>query len=308
VKYTLQFDVRYDEKHWNLTTFRVDREAFYMNVLRAVAPHQGRIDRPLAQLVFPDGTRSLARALIEIAESKDLEYDIWCNPSYTPAEIKEAHFVPFFSAGDYVDVDREWHPLNRHTKVLCDKCGTPDETAMPKLYRLDSKQMRKRPHLFSASNGIKILSAEAFERLASDIGGWVTSGPAAVTERGRIIRDKREYVWIRPKAEVGWYVDAKVQRTCPECGRPMVIRQERSGDIFECNKHVVTSFLNIDAPIALVGNWYGETAAGLPFSNVRDVVISGALHEKIRKMKLKGFVEADYVIHAADEPGHEPPE
>jgi hypothetical protein len=306
MKYRVQFDIGYDEKHWDLSTFYVDREAFYRSILDMVMPHVGTIRD--CGIEFEDGTCSLAKALVDIGERSDFTYWIAARPAYSAKDILEARFVRFSAAGEEVDSDRDWRELNKYLKILCGDCGAPDESSMPKLYALDKRTMRKRPDIFPASNGIRILSAEAFEHLQPDIGAWVTSGPATVTERGRVLREKKEYVWIRPTCHVGWYVDAKVLQTCPKCGRPTEIRRVECDDIFERNKRVVTSFQNVDAPIALVGNWFGDVRPNVHFCRNRDVIISGALHEKIRQIKLKGFVEADYVIHAADEPGHEVPE
>ncbi len=306
MRYKLQFYIGYDEEHWNLETFSADRVRFFQKVLSKMKLHNGVIMD--ARIEFPNGSRPLARMLADIAESEHLQYDIAVGPTYSADEIREARFVPFLQAGEEVDCDREWHELNKYARVLCNECGTPDDGAMPRLYRLDSQKMRKRPRMFSGSNGIIILSSSAFEALESDIGPWVSSGPAAVVEGGRIVRDKKEYVWIRPKCEVGWYVDAKVIQQCHICGRPTEIRKVRSEDMFEMNKEIVTSFMGVSAPIVLAGNWFGEIRSGVHFSRCRDVLISGWLHEKIKRMKLKGFVEADYIVHAADEPGHEPPE
>jgi hypothetical protein len=312
MRYRIGFAIGYDEERWNLETFDEDRETFYSRVLEMVAPHQGTIDQPNAKLVFPDGTRSLARALIEIAQREGLAYRIGTFVKYTTAEIRQARFVPFFTKGDFADCDRDGHDLNKYTRILCGDCGTPDDSSMPALYHLDKAKMRKQLDLFYGSNGIMIVSAESFERLMPDIGEWVTSGPAAVVEDGKVVRGEKEYVWMRPKCEVGPYIKAKVLKMCSVCQRPTEIRIRDLDDpfenIFEMNKHTVTSFRGVEAPIALVGNWCGEIRPKRHFGRVRHVIISGALHEKIRKMKLKGFVEADYVIHAADEPGHEPPE
>jgi hypothetical protein len=310
MKYRLQFYIEYDEMRWEQSSFKAQRELLYRQILESVGPESGTIQD--WRIEFPDANQRIAKALIRFAQQHNYKHFIGSRVSYTTAEIRQARFVPFLTSSDLVDRDRDGHPLNTYSRVLCRVCGSPDESSMPPILLLDKEKMRKRSGLSYGSNGIMVVSSEIFERLAPDIGVWVTSGPAAISEHGKVIRGEKEYVWMRPKCEVGPYIKAKVRKTCSVCRRPTDIRIRDLDDpfenIFEMNKHTVTSFRGVEAPIALVGNWCGEIAPGLHFKRSRDVIISGALHEKIRKMKLKGFVEADYVIHAADEPGHEPPE
>ena len=110
-----------------------------------------------------------------------------------------------------------------------------------------------------------------------------------------------EYIWIRPRFEVGPFVNLITDHICIECKQPTQIRSDYSGDIFDKEKWIVESFKNTEAPIVLAGNWFGEINSKRTCNQTRYVFISADLHEKIRKLKLKGFLKADRIIHSADD-------
>ncbi|MHC4867505.1 MAG: hypothetical protein ACYTEX_25815 [Planctomycetota bacterium] len=300
MRYRLRFHTRYDEDNWNRTTYEDDRNEFYKELLSSLGLEQGIIDDATIEIV--GGTREIADAIIRFTEEKGIKYMIGTFVEYYPSEIKNSRFVPFLATSNVVDYDRRHEELNKYDKILCDRCGTPDESTAPDPFYIGKKAMRRRQDFYYASGGFTILSTKAMAELEGDIAPWISYGPATVIDKGQLVDQGQGYFWIKPKYKVGYYTDARIKRMCPACKRPTEIRKVRSKDIFMANMHIVESFKGVNAPIALIGNWFGEIARGEHFDRHQEVIISGSLHERIKSLELKGFSEADYVIHADDEP------
>lgn len=298
MRYKLGFDIGYDEIHWELDTFYEDRDNFYKKMLIIFGKEKGYIED--ARIVFPNSHRKLANELIKIVEDNGFLYTIGTVPEYYPEEIAAARYVPFLIEGEELDHDACGEPFNKYKIIHCGTCGRPDFKKVPHPYLIDTKYMKKRQKFHHVSGDLAIFSNEAFNKLKDDIGDWVDTGAVSVTEKGKVINETN-FIWVRPKCKIGSFTNAIVKQKCKTCKHPIEIREVRSEDSFEMNKHVVESFLDVTAPIVLAGNWYGEVTPGGHCQQFTYMFISGQLHEKIKKMKLKGFCEAKYIIHAADE-------
>jgi hypothetical protein len=302
MKYIIQLGIRYEESNWRLDTFRQDRRNYFLKLIEKYKHFNGHYLDGYEIVEFPNGTLELEQLLREECESKEITYDIGAGITYSPREIRNARFVPLLTECGPLDSDKAGIPLNRYETIVCGACGRCDESKVPNPYRISKKILKKPPDIFKASNGIIVLSERAFDLLWDDIKQWVKAGEVVIWDKGQVLGCPVKYKWVRPTNKVGDFMDAKVLQRCNKCDKPKEIREVRSEDIFEMNKEIVESFKKVSAPIALAGNWFGEIEPGRACSNLWEVFISGALHEKIRKLKLKGFVKADCVIHAADEP------
>lgn len=298
MKYILVLDIGYDESNWKLETFEEDRQEYYLKLIKKFKPFKGRVG--IVGVEFPNGTHELEQLLRKECESRNYTYDIGTNIIYSENDIKEARFVPFLIAGDEVDFDSYCDVLNIYQEVLCKYCGRTNDSNVPTPYHVYSKRMKKPRDFFNAMNGVKIISVLAFELLRGEIEPWVNFGCVQIVDdKQKPIKTDYEYIWIRPKCKVGPFINAKVKKFCNKCKQPNEIRMEYSHNTFEY-RWVVKSFKNTEAPIVLAGNWFGEIRSEETSNHSRDVFISADLHERIRKLKLKGFVKADYIIHSSD--------
>ena len=155
--------------------------------------------------------------------------------------------------------------------------------------------------MYDGGLGVIILSEKAFKALYDDINDYVISGKALVEKNGQILKDsKRRYYWVRPKFQIGPDYNSIVKKVCEECHQAIEVRKEFYKEGFLMNVEMATSYNSVDAPIALSGNWYGDISRS-PYGVSQDTFISGWLHEKICGLNLKGHVEAENIIHSAEE-------
>jgi len=299
MKYRLRFGIGYDEKNWQLETFEEQRRCFLEQLLESIGSEKGEYLN--GDLVFHDANPMLANTLIQIAKYYGYVFNIGTSPVYASEEINIVRYVPLLIDGERIDVDKEGQALNQYSNILCKKCGRPDDDAVPTPYYVEKKEMNRLQDLYSCSNGIAVLSMKAFDLLINEIKEFVNYGEVLVSEKRKAVDYGKGLMWIKPKYRIGVFIDAKVKQKCDTCGNPTEIRQVRSKELFKMNVVAVESFNNVHAPIVLAGNWYGDIGPKRHCSRNHYVFISGELHKKIKDMKLKGFVEADYVIHAMDE-------
>lgn len=303
MEYILRLSISssYDIIQWNRKTHEEDEKSFYMRLIEKLKVQDTKIGD--FYIDFRNGTHELVSRIKTIVEKEGYHFDLWLIPKYTTQDIATARYVPLSSRDDVVDMDESGKLLNEYREILCTTCGRANDCNVPNPYSIYSKRVKRPRDLFGAMNGINILSILAFELLRSDIEPWVDFGKVQIVNKEKKpVESSYEYVWVRPKYEVGWFTNAVVKRTCDKCGSPTEIRMERSADIFDADKWVVESFKNVKTPIVLAGNWFGEIDSTATSNQSRDVFISGQLHEKMRKLKLKGFIKSDCVVHAADEP------
>ncbi len=301
MKYLLQLDIGCDENRWTWDEFYAERDKFYNSLIKNFPSHEGRIEDFWVKFLI--GTPDLAESLIKIAEDNSYIYSIGVFINYTAKEIREARFVPFLVDSNDVDCNVDAEPLNEYRVRLCDTCGRVDDSKVPNPLYIDKKVMKRYEDIYNGSL-VKILSFKAFELLREDIEKWIDFGNVRIIDKnGKITGSKHEYVWIWPKIQIGPFVSAEISKKCIKCRRPTQIYKKRQKDIFLENKEIVKTFTDTKAPIVRSGNWFGQITNEYPYhKRLYEYFISGELHEKIRKMNLKGFVEADNVIHAADEP------
>lgn len=300
MKYILVLGIGYDNSNWNLETFSKDRQVFFSKLIEKYKEFKGHYSDVNENVEFPNCTPELEQLLRKECESRNYTYNLGTDVIYSEKDIKEARFVPFLVAGDEVDFDSYCNELNIYEEVLCKYCGRTNDSNVPDPYRVYSKSMKKPRDFFNSMNGVRIISVLAFELLRGEIEPWVDFGQTQIVDdKKRPIKTDYEYIWIRPKCEVGPFVNAKVKKFCNKCKQPTEIRMEYSHNTFEY-EWIVESFKNTKAPIVLAGNWFGEISSEETSNHSRGVFISADLHERIRKLKLKGFVKADYIIHSAD--------
>jgi hypothetical protein len=304
MNYSLSLGIRYDEVHWILNTFREDRKQYLIKIIEKYKNFNGKYIDGLDYAELSDGSPEMERVLRKECESKGVVYDIGTFPRYSQTDIKNARYVPFGSDGRYdgTDYDGDGVPYNFYKEKLCDACGICNLDKIPSPYRVSKRIFEDQRDISSESNGITILTEWAFEELRYEIEPWINWGDVDFADSSKYDDIKKKFIWIRPTQKIGAYTNSAVLQKCKACGRPIEIRQRRSEDIFEMNKEIIESFKDINAPIVLAGNWFGEIHKGGVCDVNNYVFISPALHEKIRKMKLKAFCKADHVIHAAAEP------
>ncbi len=304
MKYTLVICIRYDDKNWNLETYREDKNRYCVELMERFKRYNPYYNEVSAQVEFPNGTPELEKLLREEVDSRNYTYDIGVGVTYSQKDIKRARFVPLCCSGVHgADYDDYGNNLNTYKEVLCKYCGRTNDRNIPTPYLIYDKRVKKPRDIFSASNGIYILSVLAFTLLQDEIEPWVDYGPVQIVDKNKKpVKSDYKYIWIRPKIEVGPFVNSRIKQVCNKCGQPTEIRIDYSGDIFEVGKETVESFNNTEAPIVIAGNWFGEINTKETSNHSRYVFISSELHERMRKLKLKGFLKADRVIHAADEP------
>jgi hypothetical protein len=300
MKYRLRVSISRDEDRWTWEEFYEEQRIFYETIVEQFSSYNPKIEDWYVELSTV--TTEPVSLLRELCEYNGYQYELWAVVKYLQKEIRNARFVPLLTECGPLDSDREGVPLNKYEAIVCEACGRCDESQVPNPYRINRKVMKRPPDIFRASNGIVVLSERAFALLWDDLKRSVSSGDVVIYDKGQSIPCSVKYKWVFPNIAVGPFVDAKVLKRCNKCGQPVEIRQQRLKDIFGANKCTVETFKGVQAPIALAGNWYGEIEPGSPCDNYWAVFISGAFHEKIRKLKLKGFVKADYVVHSADEP------
>ncbi len=298
MEYKLRLSIGFDEEHWSLENFNEQRCLYYDKLANLLGINFKALD--CAIIEFTNGNPELVNRIKSVIQKEYYDYDIWSFPSYTKEEIKTARYVALGTRYEPVGYDEDGISYNIYKKILCQKCRSYDMDMVPSPYRLGQDILHPKRDISRESNGVVILSETAFDLLREDIEQWVIWGDVEIVG-GDTTDNKQKYVWIRPTSMVGSFVNSKIIQKCEKCDRPTEIRQRRSKDIFEFYKWTVDSFKNVKAPIVMAGNWFGEVHSGASMFS-RYVFISGKLHEKIRKLKLKGFVKADRVIHAADEP------
>jgi hypothetical protein len=305
MEYNLRFSISStaDDIHWNRETHEEDEHGFYIRLIEKLKIQDAKIEDFYGHVDFRNGTPELASRIKAMVEKEGYHYGLWALPRYSPEDISRARYVNLAGIGDEVDMDDSGKLLNEYKEILCTTCGRTNDSNVPSPYNIYNKRVKQPRDLFRATNGVKILSILAFELLRSEIEPWVNFGQVRIVDKQRKpVESACEYVWIRPTHQVGKFVNARAKRACNKCGCPTEIPWERSEDIFERDKWVVESFNSVQAPIVLAGNWYGEIYPHGLVDLSRYVFISGSLHEKMRKLKLKGFVKSDCVVHAADEP------
>lgn len=301
MKYTLQFDIGYDDEHWDEETFEDRRQVLRKEIMQQFSSFESKIT-DCEWIEFSDATPKLAKLLKEFGTSSQYTFFMGSGPSYTQEEIRNARFVPLFAEGKYeVGHDTNYVHLNEYKTIVCNKCGRVDYDDVPDPFYIDKKAMGTYRDIYTAGLGVLIFSEKACNALWEDIKDYVIHGKALVEKNGRIMDDtKRKYFWIRPKYQLGPYHNLEIKKSCEACHKPIEIRKEFYKKGFLMNVEMVTSYNNVNAPIALAGNWFGEitrSAYGIGYN----IFVSGWLHEKIKNLKLKGHVEADYLIHSAEE-------
>jgi hypothetical protein len=301
MNYRLRLNIGRDKTRWTWEGFYKERDNFYKNIIEQFRDYKGRVNDLWVE--FANGNPQLANSLVEIAEKRKYIYDIGVLIDYTAKEIREAKYVRLMALGDCVDHDKDYKFLNKYKKLECQTCGRPDYEQLPDPYFTYEIVLRKKKDIYYAQNGIIVLSQWAFDSIRNYIEPWIDFGyPNIVNENGTITSNQHRYLWIRPKYSVGKYINEEVIQRCSECGEPIRVAKSTEGDIFIRAKEIISSFCDSKAPIVRCNSWFGNFPPGSEHSRGHDVFISGSLHEKIRKLKLKAFVDADYVIHAADEP------
>ena len=303
MEFKLVLDIYYDESIWTLETFDEDRKEIFLNLIEKFKAFNGCYFEGYEQVEFPNATPELEQLLRKDPELNKYNFDIYTKVSYSQKDIKEARFVPFLAGGDTIDFDNNNNYLNVYQEVQCKCCGRTNDSKQPTPFLAYYKWMEKRQKKFRANNGIRVFLLSAFELLRSEIEPWVDSGPVQIVDNEhKPVETDSEYIWIRPKVEVGPFVNESVKSKCDKCKQPTEVRLDVSHDTFKYNwLGVVKTFKNTKAPIVLAGTWAGAVMPQETSNHEHDVFISGELHEKIRKLKLKGFVEADYIIHSAED-------
>jgi len=300
MRYRLIFAIRFDERKWKREAYRKNREEIYRDLITRFPSEGAKIED--WRIEFPNGTPRLADALKDVCEAEGYEPDIGTFVHYSAKEIREAGFVRLMASSGPIDRDADHRCLNSYRVLICDTCGRRDQSLVPNPYYVDKKIMRRYEDLYYASNGVMILSVRAFESLREKIEPWVDFGQVVIKSEGKVVKGEVDYVWIRPKFEVGPFIDARVIKRCRKCKQPTEVRRWRLDDVFLQNMEVVESFKGRQELIVRAGTWCGEVKPERSCSLLEEIFVSGALHEYIRKLKLKGFCKADHVIHSLEEP------
>lgn len=263
--------------------------------LQGVADHFRRFEPFFHDqyLVF-EGLSPVERRMIEnYCQGLGMEFSFAPHPQYTPEEIAEARFLRLGIAHDEIDCDRDGRHFNDYPRRLCTACGSPDLRVVPSPYVI--KRPKRKNAIFNASNGLRIVSRTLWQQLGDVLSPWVTTGDVSSAEVPE--QPLEDLLCIMPTHLIGPYSRTVVLDRCGVCQRPTQARLKDPGDVILYGMDVVTEIPTSDAPIALVGMWFGSLRRGKPPSVSWDIVISGDLHSRLCKMKVKGFVPADRPIH-----------
>ncbi len=234
----------------------------------------------------------------QVAEIEDWSRRTGLEPSFTPApvytddEIRSAAYVPLLTKGEAIGMDEDGEPLIRYPTRTCDACDAPDLTAPPESFVVQKPKRTNGLSVWTACNGVRVVTRALWSELAPEIEPWVRTGPIVDPDGNTA----DELVWVMPKFSIGPYVDRKVIRACERCGQPLEIRGWFFKDPLLRDLRIVESKRAHRAPISLVGNWFGSLRRGVPHVTW-DVVISGLLHEKLCNLRVRGHVRAEQVIN-----------
>jgi hypothetical protein len=227
--------------------------------------------------------------------SLGVPHEMLIRPIYAEEEIGAARWVPLLVKGERVDADKSWKSFNRKWEIVCSACGYPNFEAVPQPYLIRKPKHLTGSWLLGAANGIRIISSSLWDELRSELEPWVDFGSVAFEDTKEKITP--HFLWMRPKEEIGAYTDHMVKRVCDTCKRPVEIRRDFKTHSIIADLIVVDRFFSTDAPIARVGKWFGELRPGFPPSLSWDVVISGAMHAKMKELRVKGFHPSEQIVH-----------
>jgi hypothetical protein len=236
-------------------------------------------------------------AIEEYCNAQSAPFSFAAFPKYSKREIEQARFLPFIVKHEEIDCDKSGRALNDYPVRLCNTCWAFDLTAPPELFLVEHPT--RHASVFNASNGVRILSASLWEELKVDIAPWVRSGRVAYADAPD--EPVSDLLWIMPIKMIGPYINTVVVRTCPACGAPVEVRRPPADDSLLRNLDVVTEIPLADAPIGLVGSWYGEFRNGKRPGVSWDIVVSPRLHARLRALKPSGFGAAKRIVHTRQE-------
>jgi hypothetical protein len=228
-----------------------------------------------------------------------IQHETVIRPAYAPEEINAARWVPLLIKGNEVDADKSWKSFNRNWQIVCSGCGYPEFEAVPEPYLIRKPKHLTGLWLLGAANGMIIMSADLWDAMRSELEPWLSFGSVAFESNPEPVSS--HFLWIRPREEIGAYTDHMVKRVCESCKRPVEIRGHFETHPIVSNLIVVDRFFSTEAPIARVGNWFGELRLGYPPSLSWDVVVSGAMHAKFRELNVKGFHPSEQIVHCKSE-------
>jgi len=193
--------------------------------------------------------------------------------------------------GQDIDSDKDWVPYNTYPKRLCETCRSVDLTEIPNPYKV--RRPTRTRNLHSASAGLFIVTSAAWNRLSPLLSPWVKTGPVEYVDSV----ERADLIWVQPTTQVGSFLDVEEPDRCLNCNRVTRrgIRSTSDGIQYD----LISDYEDNGAPIALAGNWFGHVTPARPSSLLWYILISGELHERMRKMRISGLVPADRVIQTA---------
>jgi hypothetical protein len=217
---------------------------------------------------------------------------------YNDKDVWNSRFFQFRIRGkEDIDYDRDWNPFNTYTVRQCDACWTFDLTQVPNPYVVIRPKAKQDLHL--ASNGIIIISKSLWQEVKNVLNPWVRLGNVAYSDAPGEPVD--ELLYIMPTQRLGSYASMKILDSCGKCGRPTRIATGDPPDPIMHTMIILKDLPKEDIPIALPGNWFGAFTPGRQPSVSWRAFISNEFHERLRKMKVKGFVAADRPIYTLAE-------
>jgi hypothetical protein len=280
----------------DIETFEQDRRRVFEKLVVDLR-HFKPVSHDAATVRFDDLTLTALSDIRRYCRAVDANFDFTPQAKYRRDEISGAHFVGLGIDGEYVDVDVDGQGLNTYGGSLCSRCGSQDLTALPDPFIIGRP---KRPRgLLGASNGVVVMSTALSQELMPMLGPWVKMGTISYSDSPEV--PVGELVSIMPTQLIGPYARTIIAGTCEVCGRPTYAYLKQPEDVILQSMDVVKEIPPADAPIALVGMWHGRIVKREPPAVAWDVVISGELHERLARMKPKGFVAADRPFHTQAE-------
>lgn len=285
-----------------LRDFKVQRDAQHTAMRMAIQylKPKDRHGELRAWVQVPDQVRWIRKRFMEVTGGDKEGFRVFGR--YSKREINEARYVEFVVSVPSLEQPEKPARLNMYRKIICESCTCPDLQVVPNPYIVKRPGFEGYRMFVYAGNGIHLVSRELWEMIGPELAPWVQLGSVVFEDRPGEVTD--QFIWILPKETIGRYTNSFVVDSCKACGQPLEVRGRTVTDTMLSTK-VVTQ-ISSHAPIVLIGNWYGELMpdfygrrlTDIPPCVYWEVVISGELHERLSKLRIRRFVPAKSILYS----------
>lgn len=277
---------------------------------------QSRMERmPKHFIVQPDGISfgiscESAANIIEACETVsvlfqkehlvDVQY--YATPNYNLLSIDPTSYYTLLVSGNEADLDDSKSKANGFSRCLCADCKMPDFYSIKLPFLINEKYRKKiQRHkylLIQCMNGFRVLSSDLFSLLKEDIGGHVDTGPVAYFDDPSQILENA--IWIRPKQMIGTPLGVETVNRCKTCQKETIVYKQVEKRALLAGMDFYSS-IESKLPIALSGSWMGNITKRDYIYVVWNVLISGAILQKLIKYKVCNLVPEATPIYGIEE-------